>query len=145
MSLGSRIAIGVAVVLALTLFVLGFVMARVTRVTLTAEILRPESRGISIFPPVWDFTADRELHTMEISNDTDEQSPRLTVHIVEDPEQSFVITSHLCPPRLPPRERCQVIVDFRSRRPGRQRAVLEASLADVPAATSVLTGEVIGR
>ena len=43
MSLGSRIAIGVAVVLALTLFVLGFVMARVTRATLTAEI---DDRGM---------------------------------------------------------------------------------------------------
>lgn len=38
MSLGTRIALGVAVVLALTLTVLGAAMARVTRATLTAEV-----------------------------------------------------------------------------------------------------------
>jgi two-component system OmpR family sensor kinase len=61
-SLGSRIAIGVAVVLALTLFVLGFVMARVTRTTLTAEIdsrLITSVARIADRPDSWEDRSDR--------------------------------------------------------------------------------------
>jgi hypothetical protein len=60
MSLSSRIAIGVALVLALTIIVLGVVMARVTRATLTAEIddrLNSSVERIDDRPGPWEIAA----------------------------------------------------------------------------------------